>query len=471
MLYRARLATFLGESMPEPGDLDVSKQVYDMILEAASVYAAAVSEQTRSDYLRRWAKFEEWCADHGQAALPADPTTVMAYLAERRRDASLSTVRGALAAISRVHFEAGFPPPRSDPAMAVFIRGLGRVAGGGSVGKPISALRISDLKVACETLDAGAHDPRRIRDRCVLLLSSAGLSSSDMSRLRWDGVRIRQKKVQVGWIDSEGVAQTRPNLTASDGTSPLAALVAWRELVPVSNGPVFIRMDRGGTVKQVPLKAREITRIVEVRGRALNADGTRRPAEIDDLLQNEPSHDLRDKAILLLGFAGAFRRKELTSLMWSDLEEAEGGLKVRLRRSKTDPTGRGVIVGIPRGRVGTTCPVRAVTVWKGRAQRHGLADAERPVFVPITRGGRLGERPMKPESVTRVVESRARLAGLAGNWGGRSLRAGFISTAADLDIPLDLIARQSRHATLDNLVRYIRHEDPFRRNAADWMGL
>ena len=345
------------------------------------------------------------------------------------------------------------------------------MAGGGSVGPPISALRISDLRAACGALDSGAHDPRRIRDRCVVLLSSTGLSSSDICRLRWDGVRIQQKKVLVRWLDSDGVAQTRPNLKASDGTSPVSAIAAWRELVPVSNGPVFIRIDGGGTVKQVPLKARDITRIIEVRGRALNSNGTRSPAVIDELLQDEPSNDLRDKAILLLGFAGAFRRKELTSLTWSDVEEVEGGLKIHLRRSKTDPTGRGVVVGIPRGRVDMTCPVQAVTAWKRRVQRHGLADGERPVFVPITRGGRLEERPIKPESVTRVVERRARLAGLAGNWGGRSLRAGFISTAADMDIPLDLIARQSRHATLDNLVRYIRHEDPFRRNAADWMGL
>ena len=78
---------------------------------------------------------------------------------------------------------------------------------------------------------------------------------------------------------------------------------------------------------------------------------------------------------------------------------------------------------------------------------------------------------MTPEGLTRLVRRRAEAADLDGHWGGRSLRAGFISTAADLDIPLESIARQSRHATLDTLVRYIRREDPFRRNPAARIGL
>ena len=70
-----------------------------------------------------------------------------------------------------------------------------------------------------------------------------------------------------------------------------------------------------------------------------------------------------------------------------------------------------------------------------------------------------------------VVRRRMESAGVQGRWGGWSLRAGLISTAADLDLPLELIAQQSRHASLDALVRYIRHEDLFRRNAVDRVGL
>lgn len=471
LLYRARLSAFRGEAIERPTDLDVSEQLFDMIREAASVYAASVSDQTRADYMRRWRRFEEWCDDNGLDALPAESTTVMAYLTERRTSASLSTLRGVLAAISRIHFEAGLPPPRSDPALGVFMQGLSRTTRTEPLAPQISALRVSDLREVCAALDAASHDPRRVRDRCALMLWGCGLDCTEMAHLRWDGVKVRSKGVDLYWLDSQGVVQSRSRLRASDGSDPLPAIAAWRDVTPAPETSVFVRVDANGAVKQSPLRASEVSRIVDVNYRALSPDDARRPGEIDVLMQGEPARNLRDKALLLLGFAGAFRRKELTDLVWSDIEEVDEGLKVRLRRSKTDRTGRGAIVGIPRGRSHTTCPVDAMAAWRLRVEQHGLGDGDRAVFVPVTRGGQLEGRPMTPEVVTRVVESRAAMAGVPGHWAGRSLRAGFITTAADMDIPLDLIARQSRHATLDNLVRYIRHEDPFRRNAADWIGM
>ena len=80
------------------------------------------------------------------------------------------------------------------------------------------------------------------------------------------------------------------------------------------------------------------------------------------LLGNHRSLDLRDKAILLVGFAGAFRRGEVTNLRWSDVRTRDGaGIVIHLRRSKTDQAGRGKDVGIPLGRSPLTCPVRALT--------------------------------------------------------------------------------------------------------------
>ena len=182
---------------------------------------------------------------------------------------------------------------------------------------------------------------------------------------------------------------------------------------------------------------------------------------------------LRDKALLLLGFAGAFRRSELTGLRWADLQPVDGGLIIHLRCSKTDLAGRGRNIGIPAGKSTLTCPVRALTRWQTRVRRQWGDDFTDglPCFVTVGRAGRLGSTPLSPDAVTRLVLRRARQAGLTGRWGGRSLRAGFISTAADLDIPLELIAHQSRHATLDSLIRYIRHDDPLRRNPAANLGL
>jgi len=181
---------------------------------------------------------------------------------------------------------------------------------------------------------------------------------------------------------------------------------------------------------------------------------------------------LRDKALLLIGFAGAFRRNELSGLRWSDVRERDAGLVVHLRRSKTDPEGRGRDVGIPFGKNPLTCPVTALREWRRRLEEQiGPVDAEEPVFVHVGRSGRITPGPLTAEALTHMVVRRAEAAGLDGHWGGRSLRAGFISTAADLDIPLESIAKQSRHATLDTLVRYIRRDDPFRRNPAAKVGL
>jgi hypothetical protein len=106
-----------------------------------------------------------------------------------------------------------------------------------------------------------------------------------------------------------------------------------------------------------------------------------------------------------------------------------------------------------------------------RAQLGTAWHDELPVIPHLRRTGRIATVAVSPEGVTMLVKRRTAAAGVAGRWGGRSLRAGFISTAADLDVPLESVAAQSRHASLDSLVLYIRREDPFRRNAADRVGL
>jgi hypothetical protein len=107
--------------------------------------------------------------------------------------------------------------------------------------------------------------------------------------------------------------------------------------------------------------------------------------------------------------------------------------------------------------------------------QHQLGDACTDitrVFVKVGRAGRItAAEPLSNEGLTMVIKRRMEAAGIEGRWGGRSLRAGLISTAADLDIALEVIAKQSRHASLDSLVRYIRNEDVFRRNAVDRVGM
>jgi integrase len=238
---------------------------------------------------------------------------------------------------------------------------------------------------------------------------------------------------------------------------------------------VFTPVDRDGRRSARGLRQSGIRYVLRSRVESLTGQaGVHAERAAADLLHEVASDVLRDRALLLLGFAGASRRGELTRLVWDDVRFVDEGMVVHLRRSKTDPLGRGTDIGIPWGRSSLTCPVRAVEAWRDRV-REQLGEefsGDTAMFVRVGRSGRISpEHPLSNEGLTMVVKRRAAAAGLEGQWGGRSLRAGLISTAADLDIPLELIARQSRHASLDSLMRYVRYEDPFRRNAVNVIGL
>jgi site-specific recombinase XerD len=135
--------------------------------------------------------------------------------------------------------------------------------------------------------------------------------------------------------------------------------------------------------------------------------------------------ELRDRAILLIGFAGAFRRSELVALDVSDIEETPEGMLVTLRRSKTDQEGLGRRVAIPRGE--TACPVAALKAWLSAG---GISSG--PIFVRIwnKRAQRVSEHRLDAETVAAVVKQGApRLGFDPSTFGGHSLRAGFVTSA------------------------------------------
>ena len=107
--------------------------------------------------------------------------------------------------------------------------------------------------------------------------------------------------------------------------------------------------------------------------------------------------DVRDQALLLIGFAGAFRRSELSEIIFTDLEWVPGGVVIVLRRSKTDQERRGRRVGIGRGQ-GAMCPVAALDAWLAAARI-----AEGSLFRAVSRHGRVSERHLSPEAVARIV--------------------------------------------------------------------
>ncbi len=196
-----------------------------------------------------------------------------------------------------------------------------------------------------------------------------------------------------------------------------------------------------------------------------------RPITLDDLCRmvEALADDLpgrRDRALLLIGWAGAFRRSELVALTLEDVEETAEGLIVVVRRSKTDQEGAGRKVGIPFGST-TLCPVTALRSWLDAAEI-----TTGPVFRKVDRHGHFGTRALGAPSVAEVVKRAAALANLAPEqFSGHSLRAGLATSAAANGATETVIMAQTGHKSTTMVRRYIRHGSLFRQNAASVAGL
>lgn len=176
--------------------------------------------------------------------------------------------------------------------------------------------------------------------------------------------------------------------------------------------------------------------------------------------------DVRDRALLLVGFAGAFRRSELAQLRLTDISETEDGLRIALRKSKTDQGGDGAVKGIPYGQVPETCPVRA---WKAWVEAAGIAGGQ--AFRSINRHARIGSS-LSDRAIADMVKKRVAAVGLdPGEFSGHSLRSGLITAAARNKVPERDIMRQSGHKHLPTLRGYIHEGSLFTDNAAAKVGL
>jgi site-specific recombinase XerD len=176
---------------------------------------------------------------------------------------------------------------------------------------------------------------------------------------------------------------------------------------------------------------------------------------------------LRDRALILLGFAGAFRRSELVGFDAEDCAFGRDGLTVTLRRSKTDQNGEGRKIGIPYGSNPDTCPVRTIQSWMEVG-----AVATGPLFRPVNRHKQVQPGRLCGIDVARVVKKLAQRAGLdAAKYAGHSLRAGHATTAAIAGVSERVIMAQTGHRSAQTLRRYFRDANLFRENSAGKLGL
>ncbi len=176
---------------------------------------------------------------------------------------------------------------------------------------------------------------------------------------------------------------------------------------------------------------------------------------------------IRNRAIVLLGYAGAFRRSELVGLDVADLQDDAEGLIIHLRRSKTDQHGRGRLVGIPSGAHPLTCPVTALQRWR---EVSGITDG--PLFRGVSRYGVIASSRLSDRAIALIVKQTTAAAGLdAAHYSGHSLRAGHCTQAAREGIAEAVIMQQTGHRTRGTLQRYIRIGTIFTGNSATALGL
>ena len=170
---------------------------------------------------------------------------------------------------------------------------------------------------------------------------------------------------------------------------------------------------------------------------------------------------IRDRALILLGFAAALRRSELVSLDVDDLKFVPEGLIIHLRRSKTDQEGKGRQIAVPLGRT-AACPVKAVHQWLEEADI-----SQGPIFRPVRNDGVVGGSRLTAQSVALVIKAYARAVGLpASEFSGHSLRSGLVTSAAQAGVSAHRIMAQTGHRSIEMLNRYIRNANLFQDNAA-----
>lgn len=207
-----------------------------------------------------------------------------------------------------------------------------------------------------------------------------------------------------------------------------------------------IRRTQGSAQRQVePLTTPRVQQVVARLGTGLGA--------------------IRDRALILVAVAAALRRSELVALDVADIGIEPEGLRVTVRRSKTDAEGRGVTLAVGRTDR-ATCPAAAYEAWLAAAgHREGAA------FRHVDRHGRLRDR-LSGNAVALIIKRRVAAAGLdPAQFAGHSARSGFATSAARAGMPEFRIAEQTRHASLEVLRRYVRAGRLFDTNFAAEIGL
>ena len=170
---------------------------------------------------------------------------------------------------------------------------------------------------------------------------------------------------------------------------------------------------------------------------------------------------LRDKSLILIGFGGGFRRTELISIDYEDLEFVAEGVKITVRKSKTDQYGEGMIKGLPYFTNEIYCPVKHLKKWLEISKIN-----TGPIFRRFSKGLSLTDKRLTDQSVALLIKEYLKAAGIEDtNFSGHSLRSGFATVAADSGADERSIMAMTGHKTTQMVRRYIRDANLFKQNA------
>jgi len=212
-----------------------------------------------------------------------------------------------------------------------------------------------------------------------------------------------------------------------------------------------------------------IENIMGIKRRKGSVQKGKKPLLISDLKKlinviDKNSHEeimrLRDRSIILIGFSGGFRRNEIVSLDFDDLDFVSEGLKINLKKSKTDQFGEGLVKGLPYFDNSLYCPVLSIKKWIE------ISNIESgPLFRRFSKGSKLSNNRLTDQTVALLIKKYLKLAGIESkNYSGHSLRSGFATSAAEAGAEERNIMAMTGHKSAEMVRRYIKEANLFKNN-------
>ena len=217
-----------------------------------------------------------------------------------------------------------------------------------------------------------------------------------------------------------------------------------------------------------------IENIMGIKRRKGSIQKGKKPILINNLKQlinvideenKEDIKKLRDRSIILIGFSGGFRRNEIVSLDYEDLDFVEEGLKIQIRRSKTDQFGEGSIKALPYFDSSKYCPVISLKNWIEISKI-----STGPLFRRFVKGSKLSKNRLTDQTVALLIKQYLQLAGIdSKNYSGHSLRSGFATSAAESGAEERSIMDMTGHKSTEMVRRYIKEANLFKNNPLNKM--